>query len=184
MKECPKCGCGFDNSLIKCLRCSTELIDAISSDNITNMPEWYTMLPSFMKIEKDKVNKLEELRSKHNLSHHKFFISIGTSMWAVEKAQEETLRALKKVMPNTNDRELWKHVLLARLNVKLDFPVKYFSRSAEEIKKDIKNIDDIVKNFESFEDVILYIIEMDEREYAFLDPTGMKEKINKILHSP
>ncbi len=182
MKKCPKCGCTFyDNVLIRCIRCSAELIDVVSSDYVTDMLDWYTMLPSFMKIERDKIDRLEKLRLKYNLLQYKFFISIGTTIWALEKSQEETLAVLKKAMPNANDKELWKHVLLAKLNIKLAYPVKYFFRPVE-IKKDIENIDSIVKNFESFEDVVLYIIEMDEKEHAFFDPTGLKDDINKILY--
>ena len=93
MKKCPKCGCTFyDNVLIRCIRCSAELIDVVSSDYVTDMLDWYTMLPSFMKIERDKIDRLEKLRLKYNLLQYKFFISIGTTIWALEKSQEETLQ--------------------------------------------------------------------------------------------
>lgn len=158
-------------------------------------PQWYRNLPDSVKpIDDKKINKIEDFRIKSEAylgkdkSQEMIFIGIMVSKWAVKRIQQYTLELIRKQIPNAHQKELWKQVLLARLNVKLSTSsekLDMFSRplSETELLSRINNIDEIVVKCESFNDVMDYIITMDEHENRFYDPTGMQSELESILNS-
>jgi len=109
------------------------------------------------------------------------------SQWTVKRTQRFCLEQNKKQMPNASEQELWKAVLLSRLQTKLMSPPETdpFAKplSQEEILSRIENIDNIVSGFKSFDDVLDYIITMDEEENRFNDPSGIQDELNNLLET-
>ncbi len=151
-------------------------------------PQWYKLLPDSVKpMDKGIIDRVEYFRKNHEFPHEAIFIGIIVSRWAVKRIQYYTLELIRKQMPNASENELWKQVLLSRFNVKLMSPEEtdIFSKplSQEEILSRIENIDNIISGFKSFDDVIAYIILMDEEENRFYDPSGIQDELNNLLET-
>ncbi|OIO73904.1 MAG: hypothetical protein AUJ85_06900 [Elusimicrobia bacterium CG1_02_37_114] len=156
-------------------------------------PQWYKMLTDSVKpISEDVIEKVEEFRKKSEgalsteKTHEMIFMGIMVSMWAVKRIQKYTLELIRKQMPNASEKELWKQVLIARLNVKLNTSGRksdIFSKplSEMELLSRISSADDIIARFKSFNDVVDYVIKIDEEENRFYDPTGMQFELNNLL---
>lgn len=159
-----------------------------------NFPQWYKNLPDSVKpIDDKRINTIEDFRKKYGVylgkekSQEMIFMGIMVSKWAVKIIQQYTLELIRKQIPNAHEKELWKQVLIARLNTKLSTSGEkpdMFSRplSETELLSRINNINEIVAKCESFNDVIDYIIAMDEQENRFYDPTGMQSELESILN--
>lgn len=150
-------------------------------------PRWYNLLPPHLRPSEEKISKIEDFRKRNFLTDHLLFIAIGTSPWAVRKVQEFCLEQNRKIMPNVSEKELWKSVLFSRFQTKLATPSDYYPPwatplSQEEILLRIDNISSIMANFKAFEDVVDYVLKMDEEEGAFSDPTGISNELNEILN--
>lgn len=151
-------------------------------------PQWYKLLPDSVKpIDKRKIKKIEDFRKRYRFTDEVMFMGIMVSRWAVKRIQKFCLEQLKRQMPDASEQELWKGVLLSRFNVKLVSPPETnpFAEplSQEEILSRIENIDNIVSGFKSFDDVIAYIILMDEEENRFYDPSGIQDELNNLLET-
>ena len=154
-----------------------------------SIPQWYKMLPNSVKpIDKKTIEKVEIFRNKYpEFTHERMFMAIMVSPWAVKRIQKYTLELIRIHLPTASNRELWTRVLLARLDTKLhSLPeTDPFAKplSKEEILSRMENIDKIVSNFKTFDDVVDYIIEMDEEENRFYDPTGMQSELDNLLET-
>ena len=151
-------------------------------------PQWYMMLPDDVKpIDENVIKKIEDFRKKYGAPDKMIFMGIMVSKWAVKRIQKYILKLIRKQIPNASEKELWKVVLLARLDTKLMSPPETdtFAKplSREEIVSREENIDNIVSDFESFDDVIDYIIQMDEEENRFYDPIGMQSELENLLET-
>lgn len=126
-----------------------------------NEPQWYKMLPDHLKPLTDRIERLENLRVHFDLPHNDFCMEIGTSKWAVIKTQEYTLNKLRDQFPHYSEKELFKEVLLSRFRVKIISPT-FGDPPPEELSKKIENIDQLMENINTFQDLINYILEMDK----------------------
>jgi hypothetical protein len=150
-------------------------------------PQWYKMLPNSVKpIDEQTIERVEIFRNKYpGFTHERMFMAIMVSRWAVKRIQKYTVELIKSHLPTASERELWRRVLLARLAAKLNSPPETdpFAKplSKEEILSRIENMDNIVSNFKSFDDVVDYIIQIDEEENRFYDPTGMQSELDNLL---
>lgn len=150
-------------------------------DNMFFKPKWYRMLPDSVKPIDDAIinkmteliNTIKELQKFSGITDglggidEVLSMRIMTTRWAVKRIQKFCLEQYKKQMPNASDRELWTGVLLSRFQVKLSMamaPADPFSKplSSEEILSRVENVANIVSGFKSFDDVVNYIIAIDE----------------------
>ena len=161
-------------------------------DLMLSTPGWYKMLPEgFKPIEEDKIKSLENLRIKYRASHENCFLSIMSTPWAVERAQYASLNQAKRIYPQFNDRGLWRRVLLARLQTWINTALaggethEYSKLSPEELLQRIEklamNIDLILKDFNSFSDLVTFTICIEEEMGNFIDPSGILDEVNSIL---
>lgn len=168
------------------------IIMEIKEDSMLSTPEWYKMLPEgFKPIEEDKIKSLENLRIKYRASHENCFLSIMSTPWAVERAQYDSLNQAKRMYPQFNDRDLWRRVLLARLQTWINTVLaggethEYSKLSPEELLQRIEkleiNIDLILKYFNSFSDLVTFTICIEEEMGNFIDPSGILDEVNSIL---
>lgn len=153
-------------------------------------PQWYKLLPISIKpIEGEVIKRVEDFRKEHGFTDEIIFMGIMSSRWAVKRIQKYWLEDGKKLMPDASEQELWKGVLLSRFNVKLSVPapseLNPFAKplSQKEILSRIENIDNIVSGFKSFDDVLNYIIAIDEEENWFYDPSGIQDELNNLLET-
>ena len=150
-------------------------------------PNWYKMLPDSVKpMSTKQIKAVETFRKKYGGNDLPTFMGIITSPWAVARIQQHSLARLQKIMPEATEKELWKEVLCARLLIKASFSQEpddphATPLSEEEIKERLENIDEIISSFNSFDDVIQYILAIDEQENRFFDPTGLKVELNNAL---
>ncbi|MCK4401794.1 hypothetical protein KAW08_05785 [bacterium] len=151
-------------------------------------PLWYKMLPSSVKpINDNVIEKIKDFRKGYKLTNIMIVMGITTSRWAVRRIQKFCLEQNKARMPNASECELWTYVLASRFEVKLRSPANTdpFAKPLlqEEIRSRMKNIDNIVSNFKSFNDVVDYVVKMDEEENRFCDPSGMQSELDDLLET-
>lgn len=143
-------------------------------------PQWYKLLPHRLKPKNKKIlEKIENLRKKYELTHEMIFKGIMVTPWAVRTVQEDCLEQGRRIMPNASDKELWKGVLFSRLQPKLEL-----SDSPEEsarILSIMEDIDKVCSGFESWQEVVEYIVSMERDEGTFNDQSGIMQEINLIL---
>jgi len=141
------------------------------------------MLPPHLQPSSDKIKALEDLRRRFELPHEIMIQGIAVSKWAVIEAQKATLENFKKqASKGTSERDLLKSVLLSRLRTKLMFPPGPFDQSPDEIQSLIGNIDAIMDNIRTFDELLDYVLKLDAGHFGF-DPSGIQAKVNAILES-
>lgn len=150
-------------------------------------PKWYKLLPiHFQNIKVEIIKKLEDYRKVAKISHPTFSEFISITPWAVVQLQYSVYSTIRNTEPNLTEKEVWKYVILSRLNVKLqtvNLPIDAYSNpmSREEINKIIATLDEHISQFKTFEDVIRFILKLDYEENRFYDTAGIIEKINSEL---
>lgn len=156
-------------------------------------PEWYRNLPETVKpIKKEIIDEIELFREKQGSilssiqSHQMIFMGIMTSRWAVKKIQKWKLGDGKKRWPNDSEKELWKKIILSRLGIKSHSLGSSQDPSSKpltqnQIEERISNINQIIAECNSFDDIIDYILKIDEEENRFYDPSGLQAELENIL---
>lgn len=153
-------------------------------------PEWHMKLPDHLKPTNDEaIQNIENFRKENYLTDELMFMAIGTTEWAVRRIQQYTLGIFRKEFPDLSEKELWKSVIMSRLQTKLSFDfieeTDPFAKplSKQQIFSIIEKLDNIISNFKTFEDVVEYIISIDQMENRFHDITGMQAKLSKLLEN-
>jgi hypothetical protein len=146
---------------------------------VVNPPRWYQGLPIHIRPDEQKVAKLEELRASLNMRHELFMVALASSPWAVIRAQEAIRECLQEQIPDAEERKIWSAIILARLEVKLMSPAPW-DPPAEEIRRRMDNIQELLRGIESWDDVLRYILEMD-RPGTAADPASPQFQINTLL---
>ena len=166
-----------------------------SGMNIFPKPKWYGKLPASLKpIDDEILHEVENFRKENYLTDDLMFMAIGTTKWAVRKIQKYILEQSKETSPHLTEKELWKSVIYSRLQVKLNSCVMKkvglqesdpFVKplSEQEIHALMENLDKIISKFKTFEDVIEYIICIDEKENRFHDISGMQANLENLLEN-
>jgi hypothetical protein len=162
----------------------------VNENLIQSTPEWYRNLPpSFKPIEDKRIMAIESLRIKCRATHENCMLSVLSTPWAVEKAQYDSLKMAEQAYPKAGERELWKMVLLSRfqtwiMTVGLETH-EYSPLSPEKLKSKIEkmaaHVDSILIRFESFKDLVKFVICIEEELGNFIDPTGIMDELNSIL---
>lgn len=151
-------------------------------------PKWYRMLPEHFQPNKYLIQEIENFRSRFSLDHDFLALLISMTPWSVKNLQWFMLNKFRIEQPHLSEKEIWKAVLISRMNVKLmtiDFPTDIGSTplSKAEIDDIIEQAETIVENFNNFEEVVNYILEIDYKENRFYDPGGLLDDLNNILES-
>jgi len=152
-------------------------------------PQWYKLLPDHFNPMNERIlESIERLRKENGLTHEMISMGITLTPWAVRKLQEHCLAQGRKLMPFASERELWKRVLLSRLQAKLahsDIPSAPWHNplSKEDILSMMENINNICANFKSWHNVVEYIVSIDRDEGIFSDPSGIMDELNLLLES-
>ena len=146
----------------------------------SNAPRWFHVLPVHIRPAADKVAKLEELRTSLQMRDELFMIALASSPWAVVRAQEAMLESIRQQIPDADERKLWTAVVLARLEIKLKSPAPW-DPPPEEIQRRMENVQEIMRNISSWNDVIRYVLDMDRTGTAS-DPASPQFQINQLLN--
>jgi hypothetical protein len=149
--------------------------------------KWCKNIPNHLKPHKNLIEQLEAFKKSYYLSDDDFSMIILSSKWAVRKLQEYMYEQYKKNYPTLSEKELWASVILSRLNTRkqsnLIMPEPCANPlSNEEIDSIIQNIDKIISNFNSYQDVENYIIELEENEGRFENQFLGSYELDIILH--
>jgi len=151
-------------------------------------PKWYKSLPKYFRPDESVIQVFENFRKRYSLDNNTFVKMISTTPWSVKKLQWYMLRKFRAEQPTWSEKEIWKSVLISRMNVKLmtvdyypDFGTTPLSRV--EVNNIINNAKSIIQNSEKFDDVIKYIVDIDVKENRFYDPTGVLNELNNLLEN-
>src|ERR1044071_8478038 len=104
---------------------------------------------------------------------------IGCSKWAAIKTQEFTRDQWRKDLPLYSERELWRAVIVARLDAKaqLETNKMFMGIDADEVTEALfekmDSTDGVMAGIDSFDGVINYILEMDKKAFEN-DPRGVE----------
>jgi len=129
-------------------------------------------LPSNLRPDDDKVEKLENLRSHYHIPNDIFIGIITSSHEIIRRVQENVYKMAKEKMPKASEKELLEAVFRTRIFPQNPAGLKM---TEEEICKEIKNIN-------TLNDLVEYFIRRDKEEPRFQrDILGIGKKIaNKI----
>ena len=133
---------------------------------------WLEQLPSNLRPDNDKVEKLENLRSHYHIPNDIFIGIITSSHEIIRRVQENVYKMAKEKMPKASEKELLEAVFRTRIFPQNPAGLKM---TEEEIRKEIKNIN-------TLNDLVEYFIRRDKEEPRFQrDILGIGKKIaNKI----
>ena len=133
---------------------------------------WLEQLPSNLRPDNDKVEKLENLRSHYHIPNDIFIGIITSSHEIIRRVQENVYKMAKEKMPKASEKELLEAVFRTRIFPQNPAGLKM---TEEEICKEIKNIN-------TLNDLAEYFIRKDKEEPRFQrDILGIGKKIaNKI----
>jgi hypothetical protein len=142
-------------------------------------PRWYNALPAHIKPPREKLERLEQLRSQFQMRDDNFMVAIASSPWAVIRAQEAMIESLRQQFPGADERKLWTAVLLARLEIKMKAPAPW-DPPPEELRSMMESIEDIMRGINSWDDLVNTILDMDRQRIA-PDSSSPQSLINDIL---
>ena len=151
-------------------------------------PKWYRVLQQqFKPINNDIIFGLDAYKNGAQLSNKQFAMVIMLTPWAVQKLQWSIYSQAKLEYPIYSEKKNWKLVFHSRLKVKLstaEMPNDQWAKplTIEEIEELYDQTDEILDEFETFTELVDFIVEVDKKENRFYDPTGMIEEVDRTLH--
>ena len=155
-------------------------------------PKWYLALPETVKpVSNQAIRKIERWRTaneKYGYSHDKIFQIIMCTRWAVRRIQYSLLRDFARMAPNADKQDSWAAVLMSRLEVKhtaarLPNHDPYVKpMSSEKILELMNDVRDIAARFKSFDEVVDYIVSLDESENRYHDISGIFAEVEALLN--
>ena len=132
-------------------------------------PKWSKMLPPDLRPDDKRIDKLEKLRRSSDIPHEALYLRVVSSPVTTRRVQKNCLETLRIHHPGTPEKELLKMVLVSR------------TRTAPEIEITQEEIDHVMNNINSFDDLCDYIIGLEEKEPSFPDPFGIGKLIDEVL---
>ena len=122
-------------------------------------PRWFKDLPAYFQPDESRVQEIESFRASFGIDDNSFVMMISMSPWSVKKLQRFMLKKFRAEQPTCPEEEIWKAVIISRMNVKLmtvDYPPDFGSSplSRNVINEIIEHAGEIVQSFKSFDDVI------------------------------
>lgn len=151
-------------------------------------PNWYKTLPPYFQPDEGMIQTIENFRNQYSIDHNVFAQMVAMTPWSAKKLQWFMLKKFRAEQPNWSEKEIWKSVIISRMNVKLmtvDYPPDFGSSplSRDEINNIINQVGTIVKDFKNFDDVVKYILDIDYKENRFYDPSGVLDELNRTLEN-
>ncbi len=138
--------------------------------------EWFKVIRPECRPPVTKIERLENLRKKYNISHEDFALIILAHPTTTKQLQRHLLAEARAKMANIEEKELWKMVLISRLT-------NYVAMGFES-PEILKEVDDVIKNANTFDDVCSYIIKLDAKGPIIPitpDPFGLKRKMIETI---
>lgn len=135
-------------------------------------PKWVKLVPSNLRPDKKQVNKLEKLRVKFGIPHDTLAMRILSSPATTRRVQNQCLENFRAKNPGVSEKELFRMVLVSRIQA---IESDGFCRMTNQ------EIDEVMKDMNSFDELCDYIISIDEQEPVFPDPLGIGKQIDEIL---
>jgi hypothetical protein len=133
---------------------------------------WLEQIPPSMKLDDDKVVKLERLRRRYALGNEEFLLMVLSSPAITRKVQENLYSIAKEQMPDASEEEVLKAVFRCRLFPQHPLGLQLTDDEIQAALQGIKSLNDLKQ----------YFVEMDEKLGRVLrDPFGIGRKVaNKI----
>jgi hypothetical protein len=140
-------------------------------------PVWFEMIRPECRPSVKKIDRLEYFRKKYNVTHEDFALIVLGHPVTTKQLQRHLLGEARAKMPNAEEKELWKMVLVSRL-------ANYVTMGFES-PEIFKQTDEVIRNAKTFDDVCNFIIKLDAKQPIVpitSDPFGTKRKmIDRIL---
>jgi len=132
-------------------------------------PKWAKLLPPHLRPDEKRTGELEKLRAEFRIPHDALAMGIMSSPATTRRVQRNCLESLRIQNPGKSEKELLRMVLISRIQA----PPSYGMTEQE--------IDQTMKNINSFDDLCDYIMALDKQELPFPDPLDMGKRIDEIL---
>lgn len=154
----------------------------------SSKPEWFRQLPEYLQPHSSKIKEIENFKKCLGIDDFSLSMLISMTHWGVRRLQLFMLKKFRSESPTSNEKDLWKCVIISRMIAKSlnsDIPKPPYTNplSQNEIDSIINNIDLIISQFNYFEEVVEYLIQIDEKEGWFNDPSGLNKDLNLILEN-
>ena len=140
-------------------------------------PEWISLIPENIRPDRKSIDKIERLRAQFNIPHEAMMMRVVQSRVTTRKVQRNVLDYCRNLCPDYSEKELLKLVLRSRLNISQQtnpYGLTIYSMSDDEI-------DNVMLNINSFDDLVDYILTLDQQEPPAPDPIGLGKRIDEIL---
>lgn len=155
-------------------------------------PAWYKFITTGTNPpEEDKIKSLTKLRKQYGLDNTTFLMAIMSTPWALKKVQYDCIDKFKRIYTKIShtEKDLWKMVLLDRLQVCIKTASQVITENSKitttqltsVLKKLIDNINEFMGNFNSFEEVVQFIVCLQEWRGGHEDPWGIIDALNNIF---
>ena len=131
-------------------------------------PRWVKLIPSYLRPDEKRIRELENLRVTSNIPHEALAMRVMSSPTTTQKVESMNLMALRVQNSQAPEKELLKILLVSRI------------QKPPEIEMTEQEIDNAMKNINSFDDLCDYIAALEE-EHSFPDPLGLGKKIDETL---
>jgi len=132
-------------------------------------PKWVKILRLDLRPDEKRIEELERLRVEFGIPHEALAMRVMSSPATTRKVQKKCLETWRIQNPGKSERELFKMVLISRIQAPPSFEMTE------------PEIDEALKNINSFDELCDYIIKLDEQEPSFPDPLGIGRRIDEIL---
>ena len=151
-------------------------------------PSWYKTLPPYFQPDESMIQSIENFRIQYSIDQNIFAQMVAMTPWSVKKLQWFMLKKFRAEQPSWSEKEIWKSVIISRMNVKLmtvDYPPDFGSSplSRNEINNIMDQAGTIVKDYKSFDEVVRYLLDIDYKENRFYDPSGVLDELNRTLEN-
>jgi len=143
-------------------------------DHGLSKPKWVELLPSHLRPDGKRIRELEKLRTKFTIPHDLFSLRILSSSVTTRRVQKQCLEDFRIRNPEVSERELFRMVLISRIQAPAPESPGYSGMTEEKI-------DEVMRSINSFDELCSYIIALDEQEPSLPDSLDIGKRMDEIL---
>ena len=149
---------------------------------LVNQPAWHQSLPPHIQFDDAAlIIELEQLRHELKLDDQNFMMHLVQSKSIMSRNLVATYREARHKQPEGSDRDHFAMVLGARIMRKIEVHSANTSPTAiprAELQGVLADLRNIVGRFSVFEDVVRFLMDMENREKRFDDKAGYIARID------
>ena len=154
------------------------------SSSFSGQPEWHRALPPHLQFTNQAlITDLEHLRNESGLDDQVFVMVLLQSKTAVLRTLREAYRDAQRQLPDRPQQDYFAMVIGDRITKKIithDVNTSSTPLSKQELEGIIDDLEGIAAHCSTFDDVIRFLMDIENREQNFDDPFGFITRVDAI----